>query len=300
MRNCRGQVALSLNIVLTIFVVASIGLVSYEISRILLARDQLKHCLELTSLAAASELASTNSTGTLAQQDSMNVGLNLLRMNSILGQPLTSSASQVNSISSLAPAIGAVQVYFEFDDPITKQPALAGASANVVRVYGAYTYPLFSGGFGAIGVSAYTLTADALAGVPVVDVVIVYDNSSTNDDQTIITEVKRYWDPTVPSIAYYIPNVGTPQEGTIQTLTCPPTIGSAVNALPPQNLDAAGNPATSGCTKEFSEVGNVGNTVPMRGIANSGDPPGDAPPELAVLAQVAWPRDQETVAPGQA
>lgn len=280
MRRKTGQVAISLNLIIAIFVVGSLGLVAYECARILLARDQLKHCLELASLAAASELASTSATGSNAQTMAETVGLNILRMNSILGQPLTNGVTQATSISALQPNVGQVAVYFEFDDPITKQPVGANQQAGVVRAYGAYNYSLFSGGFGSIGVSTYVLMADALAGAPAVDLVIVYSNSGSNDDQTPVTFVRRYWDPGAPgggAISYFIP---PGEQGQIGSVVCAPVIGSQVNGLPPQNLDGAGDPKVSKCPKEWSEVGTLGTTVPLRGVLNSNDPPGDAPQSL--------------------
>jgi hypothetical protein len=201
-----------------------------------------------------------------------------LRKNSILGQPMTNGVQQVTSLSGMAPGNGQISAYFEFDDPITKQPVAAGVDSNVLRVYGAYAYPLFSGGFGAIGVSVYTVLAEATAGLPAIDVEIVYSNDSSVDDQTPVTAVRRYWDPTIPEIAYFIPNSGGTSEGALYNVVCPSMIGSEVNALPPQNLDAAGDPRTSNCPREFSEVGQQGNTVPLRGITESNDAPGDAPP----------------------
>lgn len=277
MRATRGQMALSLNLVIAIFVVGSLGLVSYELSRILLAREQLKHCLELAALAGGASMASTSQTGQAARDQAVLVAMNLLKKNSILGQKLTTNVTQCSSMASLIPATGKVAAYFEFIDPVTKQPSAANQDNNVLRVYGAYAYPLFSGGFGAIGVSVYTVLAEATAGLPAVDVVIVYDNNSSNDDQTQVTAVRRYWDPTIPEIAYYIPQT-PPTEGKLGAIFCAKDIGTAVNALPPQNLEAASDPRTSLCPKEFSEYGTNGKTRPLRGIADSNYPPGDAPP----------------------
>jgi hypothetical protein len=273
-----GQVALSLNLIIAIFIVGSLGFVCYELSRILLAREQLKHCLELSALAGGASMASTSQTGQTARDNAVLVAMNILRMNSILGQPMTNSVVQATSISGMTPGNGQISAYFEFDDPITKQPVAAGVDSNVLRVYGAYAYPLFSGGFGSIGVSVYTVMAEATAGLPAIDVEIVYNNDSSSDDQTPVTAVRRYWDPTVPAIAYWIPTSGGTAEGPIYSVVCPGLIGSEVNGIPPQNLDAAGDPRTSSCPREFSEVGTQGNTVPLRGITEAGDPPGDAPP----------------------
>ena len=279
MRKSSGQVALALNLVLAIFVVGTLGIVSYEMSRILLAREQLKHCLELSALGGGAAMASTSATGAAAQTAASTAAINILQMNSILGQPLTNSVVVSTSLAAMAPAPGQVAAYCEFDDPITGQPAAVGA-ANVLRVYGAYAYPLFSGGFGAIGVSVYTVMADATAGLPALDLMIVYNHDDSMDDQTPVTGVRRYWDPTLPAISYFTPPTGTGENGPIWGIVCAPVIGTPVNGLPPQNLDAAGNPLTSGCPKQFSEVGPTGKTKPLRGTLNMGSGPGDAPAAL--------------------
>jgi len=291
-RRSTGQVALALNLVIAIFVVGSLGLVTYEMSRILLAREQLQHCLELGALGGGTAMASSSLTGQAARDNAVAAALNILQMNSILGKSLLNSINQVPSVASLNPQPGQVDVYMEFEDPVTKQPAAAGQDANVLRVYGAYAYPLFSGGFGANGIGIYTFWVEATAGLPALDLMIVYSHSSHSDDQTKVTLVRRYWDPTVPAISYLTPNPGFPEEGPISGITCSNPIGSGLNGLPPQNLDAAGDGKTSNCPKEFSEVGVAGKTVPLRGISNTGSPPGDAPPNaggVGIAGLVAGP-----------
>jgi hypothetical protein len=277
MRKPKGQVAISLNLAITVFVVGSLGLVAFEFSRILLARDQLKHCLELSALAGGATMASTSLNTNAAQQEATTVATNILKMNSILGQNLSPNVGVVANQSQLTPTAGKLMVTYEFDDPITKLPSATG---SVLKVYGAYAYPLLSGGFGAIGVSVYTLVAQVSAGLPSVDMVVVYSNDAAMDDQAPVTMVRRYWDPTVPNIAYYIPNPGSPSNGSISGLVCSPMLGTDVNGLPPQNLDAAGDPKTANCPKQFSETGPTGKTMPLRGLTNTGTAPGDAPPSV--------------------
>lgn len=282
-RSRAGQVALSLNIVLSIFVVGSLGLMCYEVSRILLAREQLRHCLELTALGGGVAMASTSQSGTLAQTEAKTVALNMLKKNAVLGQPLTTSVVEVTSVSALNPTPGQVQVFFEFDDPITKAPVAAGQDSGVLKVYGAYAYPLFSGGFGSIGVNTYTLVSEATAGMPALDVVIVNGSSGSMDDQTRVTMVRRYWDQdTNDRINYPVPTPGgVPSEGTIASLICVRPSGSNLNGMEPQNLDAAGDDDVARCPKEFSETGAAGRTVPLRGLTLDA-PPGDAPPSAGV------------------
>jgi hypothetical protein len=279
MRRPIGQVALAFNLMIAIFVVGSLGFVAYEVSRILLAREQLTHCLQLAALGGGAEMASTSSTGAAAQNLSTTVATFILQKNAILGQSLANNVVVVSNPAFMQPQPGQVCISYEFDDPVTKLPSATG---NVLRVYGTYAYQLFSGGFGSIGVAVYTVMAEANAGLPALDLEIVYESSSSMDDQTPVTMVRRYWDPTIPAIGYFIPpNSGGPlQQGPLGGLVCSPLIGSAVNGLPPQNLDAVGDPKTTTCPKEFSETGQMGKTVPLRGVTNSSNPPGDAPPAI--------------------
>jgi Flp pilus assembly protein TadG len=103
MRRNRGQAALALNIVLTIFVVGTLGMVTYEISRILLAREQLRNCLEMASLAGGAAMASSNATGSAAQNESKTVAMNLLQMNSVLGSSLHGNVTIGSSATALNP-----------------------------------------------------------------------------------------------------------------------------------------------------------------------------------------------------
>lgn len=282
MRRNRGQAALALNIVLTIFVVGTLGMVTYEISRILLAREQLRNCLEMASLAGGAAMASSNATGSAAQNESKTVAMNLLQMNSVLGSSLHGNVTIGSSATALNPTPGKTEVYFEFVDPVTKQPVASGQQANVLRVHGAYAYPLFAGGFGAIGVSTYTFTAQAMSGMPALDLVILDNTSGSMDDQTPVTLIRRHWDQSSNDrIIYTQPGAGPDpgNQGTIAGMFCPPLTGSQVNALPPQNLEAGGDPKTSNCPKEFSEVGPSGSTKPLRGITQD-SVPGDAPPSI--------------------
>ncbi len=275
----RGQATLSLNLVLAIFFVGTLAIVSYEISRLMLAREQLKHCVELAALAGETTIMS--STSASPQVQARLVALNIFKQNSIHGKMLT-GATEVMSLTALTPAAGQAQVFFEFDDPMTKSPSATG---NVIRVHGAYNFPLFSGGFGAIGISSYTVAVESLAALPALDLVICYDLSASMDDQTKITLVRRTWDPALGNPAgsgaprYDIPTDtgGNPTEGPIGTVLCSPKMGNATNALMPQNLDAS-NTFPSSCPKEFSETGPTGDTVPLRGVSNGGSPPGDTPP----------------------
>jgi hypothetical protein len=172
LRKQSGAIALALNVFIAIFVVGSLGIVSYEMSRIILAREQLTHCLQLAALGGGAEMASSSTTGTTAQANAVTMATFILQKNSILGQSLTNDVTTVSLPAYMNPSAGQVAVAYEFDDPVTKLPSATG---NVLKVYGTYAYNLFSGGFGAIGVGVYALQAQAQAGLPSLDLEIVYD-----------------------------------------------------------------------------------------------------------------------------
>ncbi|MBI2809266.1 MAG: VWA domain-containing protein [Candidatus Melainabacteria bacterium] len=138
MRKPSGQVAIALNLVIAIFVIGSLGIATYELTRVLLAREQLKNCLEFAALAGTASLASSSASGAPATTEAKAVALNMFKMNSILGQPLASSVREVASLSQLNPQTASVDMFVEFDDPITKQPT-ANAS-NVMRLADLLTY----------------------------------------------------------------------------------------------------------------------------------------------------------------
>src|SRR5271169_3768408 len=102
-RKPNGQVALTLNLFIAVFVVGSLGLVAFEVSCILLARDQLKHDLEFAALAGGATMASTSQQGTNAQNEAIAVASNVLGMNSILGQTLVGNVVVVASPSQMNP-----------------------------------------------------------------------------------------------------------------------------------------------------------------------------------------------------
>ncbi len=77
MRKPSGQVAIALNLVIAIFVIGSLGIATYELTRILLAREQLKNCLEFAALAGTASLASSSASGAPATTEAKAVALNM-------------------------------------------------------------------------------------------------------------------------------------------------------------------------------------------------------------------------------
>src|SRR5262249_42050457 len=113
----------------------------------------------------------------------------------------------------------------------------------------------------------------ATAALPETDVMNCFDVSGSMDDQTKVTFVKRTWSPN--GYIDYQPaciQSGAPAEGTIAQILGSPARGTNVNALSPQGLENANNAPSP---LKFSESDPA--TRLLRGVTNTGSPPGNAP-----------------------
>lgn len=281
-RECRGQVATALNLFIGLLIVGALAIFSFELSRILLAREQLKSCVDIAALAGeATLLSSTEPDHVLAQNNAKLTALNMFRRNAILGAPMT-SVVEATSPTDLTPAGGGLaKVYFEFVDPVSG--ALGQSTSNVLRVTGAYSYQIFGGSVYGMGNTVYTVAVATKASLPALDMYVLLDISSSMDDQTPVTYVLRKWDPAgnggVGAPTYSIPVVAPPGTGTIFATGCPSQTGHPVNGLEPQHLDNTQAAYAVPCHKCFSEIENVNtptNTLSLRGVFDY-RAPGDAP-----------------------
>ena len=99
-RNSRGQAATVLNLFIALFVVLALGCLSFEYSRYMLARDELKTCVDIAALTAQTAFESLGCPGdqeedlptqpTEAENESTAIAtaLTAFKQNSILGQPM--------------------------------------------------------------------------------------------------------------------------------------------------------------------------------------------------------------------
>lgn len=279
-RGRQGQVATALNLFIGLLIIGALAIFSFELSRILLAREQLKSCVDIAALAGEATLLSSTQSFATAQSNAKATALNMFKRNSILGVPMT-GVSEVSSPTLLSPGSGAAQVYFEFVDPVSG--AIGGANSNVLRVTGAYSYQIFGGSVYGMGNTVYTVAVATKASLPALDMYVLLDISSSMDDQTPVTWVLRKWDPSgnggVGSPTYSIPVVTPPAEGTIFAGGCPSLTGHPANGLEPQHLDTSQAGYAVPCHKCFSEIRNVltpTDTDTLRGLSDAA-PPGDAP-----------------------
>ncbi|MBX9667468.1 MAG: hypothetical protein K2X93_07605 [Candidatus Obscuribacterales bacterium] len=282
-RGCEGQVATALNLIIGLLIVGCLAIMAYEMARILLAREQLKSCVDIAALAGEASLLSSTQTYTLAQATAKETGLNMFRRNAILGNPMT-TVSEVPSPTSLSPSAGEAQLYFKFVDPVSG--TVGGPNSNVLQVTGAYSYQLFGGELYGFGNSVYTVAVATKASLPALDMYVLLDISGSMDDQTPVTWVLKKWDPTgnggVGAPTYSIPPPPNRQPGTIADVTCTAATGSGTNAIEPQALDQTQTNPEYTCEACFSEVVNVNNptsgTDDLRGITEPLGGPGLATP----------------------
>jgi hypothetical protein len=281
MRRCHGQVATALNLFIGLFIVGALAIFAFEMSRIMLAREQLKACVDIAALAGEATLLSSTQSFSTAQLNAKQTALNMFRRNSILGTPMT-SVTEVSSPTSLTPSSGDAKVFFEFIDPVTS--AVGGPNSNVLRVTGAYSYQIFGGSVYGMGDTVYTVAVGTKATLPALDMYVLMDLSASMDDQTPVTWMLRKWDPAgnggVGAPTYSIPVTTPPSSGLIFSQSCPNILGSPQNSLPPQHLEASQSNYAVPCEKCFSEIENVltpTNTKFLRGVTET-NVPGDAPP----------------------
>jgi hypothetical protein len=278
-RSASGQAGIALNIVIGVFIIGVLFTFAWELTRFLLAREQLKTVVQASALAGEATILSSTQTVSSAQNTAQQTALNIFKRNAVLGS-LLSSASLVSSPTQLSPAAGQTQLAIEWIDPITRQTG--SPNASVLRLTAAYNYALFSAHFLGTKAVAYTMSVSEIAALPKVDIVVLMDESESMDDQTMVTTVQRSWDygaPGIGSITYTYPPGGG-SGGTVSSLTCANPMGSGLNALWPQNLEVA-SVASTPCTTYWSEIGYPNTatytTRGMRGVTNTASPPGNGP-----------------------
>src|SRR5579883_2904603 len=139
-----GQIATALNLFIGLMIVGVLAIFAYELSRILLVREQLKTCVDIAALSGEGTLLSSTQPFTTAQSEAQQTALTMFGRNTILGSSMN-SVTQVASPTALAPPAGQAQLYFEWIDPVSG--TVGGPTSNVLRVTGAYSYQVFGGSF---------------------------------------------------------------------------------------------------------------------------------------------------------
>lgn len=273
-RHQLGQSMLSIGVVLIIIAVLVLGLLTIEINRLVLAKQQLQSAADAASLAGAATLASSDNLDPMdAQDQASNTALDTFQKNQILGHSL--------STATIGGGNNSDYIDIQFLDPHDNNAIVAPGDprGKIVRITANITYrPMF----GFFGSHTYPINAISHGGVPNLDVVLCFDVSGSIDDQTPVTFIRRRWSNN--RIVYDIPSTraGSPVQpsarGPIYDIIGPPATGTRVNGVYPQFLTLS-NQNDVRWPLVFSEQPNVnGSAVGLRGSQNTGRPPGNCPP----------------------
>jgi hypothetical protein len=242
-KRSQGQAVIVIGMVVGLLFVLSVGLYAFELNRLEVARQQLQSACEAAALAGAATLAGSDEKDPYtAQSNAMATALHEFQQNSVAGTTLGRADTALNATT--APAAGDSNMYIEFLDPHNNNAvvAIGDPKGKIVKVYGALGFRPAFGRF--LGIGNLPLRAVASGGVPQLDVALCFDVSASMDDQTPVTFVRRTWSSnkiiyTKTSSASGAPAGGTAQ-GPLYNIIGPPPTGSAVDALPPQNLSVTG------------------------------------------------------------
>jgi len=180
----RTQTGQGGSVLLLIMAVLFLGLASFfswELSRYLLARDQLKTVTEVAAITCETALASSgDASDATNQSNAENTAIQLFSQNSVLGRSLNGTL-QVSDPTQLAPSPGQAEIAFQFLDPRDLQ--LAGGSTSgfppgtAIRATSAYCYQSALGEFIGTGTATFTVQVSATSGLPRLDIVMAVDCS---------------------------------------------------------------------------------------------------------------------------
>jgi len=276
LRDNRGAAVIGLCLALAM-VLTAVAFFVFDMNRMQMAQRQLTAICDSSALAGSAMLTSKdvsyetqdlsllNTTQLAAEQYAKN----MFAMGNILGNhlydPAFSSAPSANSIAinwvantaGLAnPGGNTVNVLIQLCSPIDNYAVVAHglSTARAIYVQATFGYVPY---VNILGIGNVSLPAQSTSGLQKLLVIMVFDCSGSMDDDTTVTAVERRWsyagDGVIDSAnggrgQYVYQVVSTPGGGSgagqlWQVLghndTNQPN-GTAVNVLPPQNLDFVG------------------------------------------------------------
>lgn len=275
-RRPQGAAIVVLMFVLAFFVIGVLGVFAFDVTTNNSCRDQLRTACEAAALAGAAALASSNSTDpSTSHTNACQAAEWTFVSNSVLGNLLsnetllTSQTSSASAALGSNPGVNAVVFYVEFlnsNGTVAQWSDPSGQIIHVIAVYG--EMPPFAQ---YVGLGKVNVSSQARAQVPPMDIVMCFDVSSSIDDQSLVTFVKRFWNGS--AIQYNIASTasGAPANGTIYQVLTPFPIGSAVNLERPQALEQAST-SNSQTRMNFDVALREGP-----GGTDSNEPPGNYP-----------------------
>ena len=242
-RNQHGVGVVVLVLILAFFVIGVIGLFSFEVTRNNSARDELRSSCEAASLAAAAALASANTLSAVTNHSQAETAAQQAFVaNTILGTLLSDvnyydsqSGTTAGAIAKSQPASNAANFFIEFLDSTGAQTAWGSPSGRVVHIVAVFGEQPAFGQY--VGIPTVDVVCESKAQVPQMDIMMCFDVSSSIDDQSKVTWVKRWWNGSKIQYDIATTSTGSKGEGSIYSVLLPTPLGASVNIEYPQTLD---------------------------------------------------------------
>ncbi|PWU01109.1 MAG: hypothetical protein C5B53_03265, partial [Candidatus Melainabacteria bacterium] len=152
-----------LNLLMSVFVLLLLGVFAWELSLYLLAKDQLKTCVEVAALTCETTLCSSGDVNN--KPIAIATAYNLFCRNTILGNSLAGTPPPVTLPSDLNPGPGEASICFRFLDPVTRSDLnVIGPAGAIIEADGAYCYQPIFGRFLGLSNVTFTVLVSAQAG----------------------------------------------------------------------------------------------------------------------------------------
>jgi hypothetical protein len=299
-RTAHGVTTVALILLVAFFVVLPLGLLGFEFARYNLLCSQLKSVTDAAALSGTAALASSPSGYSYAALHAlaMDVAAQTFEQNSVLNTAFNTGNVTVNKNSGVAlgtPAVYKANINISLLDSGGKPVVTGSKDAVTMRIQSIYTdSPIFASSILPIS-PVETASAVSDGGLPQLDLFLCFDVSGSMDDLTPIALVKRFWNPALSTVDYATVVSGK----SIYDTFGPPSTGTGLNAIAPQNLSYGAYPAPSNSTPFiFSEspfpAGNLlkglrGNQFPYPAGSIPGLPAATKYPPGAVVPEQGWP-----------
>lgn len=277
-RKRTGQSMIALVMLVGLVIIPLLGIFTFEIGRLHLAKQQLQNASDAAALTAVATLASQdNADPTAAHEDAMLTALGIFKRNFVLGTELVKTT--ITGTSNVEPANGSATIFFEFVNPITMQvEPISSPNAKIVRVSSLFKTNTAFGKY--IGIKDLTVNALAKGAVPQLDIILCFDVSGSMDDQTPVTFIKRKWDQT--KIVYDVATAARGNaQGKLYDILNPGQTGSTVNAAEPQSFDLTYWKSELQFADSLAKGAGVPGLRSLNGYPDQGKPPGNCPPGVA-------------------
>lgn len=299
-RTTRGVTTVTLILVLAFFVILPMGLLAFEYGRYNLLCTQLKSVTDAAALAGTAALASSPPGYSYAALHglAMDVAAQTFEQNSVLNTGFNGGNVTVNKNTGPTlgtPAVHQANINITLLDNTGNPVPTGSKNAVTMRIQSIYSdAPIFASNLLPIQ-PIETASAVSDGGLPQLDLFLCFDVSGSMDDQTPVTLVNRYWNPATSTVDYGIVASGK----NIYDTFLPPSTGTGLNAIAPQNLSYGAYPAPSNSKPYIFSEGSypVGNKLAgLRGnqfVYPVGSIPGlpaaTKYPAGAIVPEQGWP-----------